>query len=212
MYVREVDGKKLTLQVSGKLWIRSLVMRDLETGTEWAHLLGQAMAGPLKGKKLKPVITDMVTWSVWKQQHPNTTALHLPRSSTKYSRDFYRDPSQFVFGFEVNGTAMALPMSDMLKHPLHQFQVDGVRLLATHDKEGAVTHLFEPATGEQRLDFVAMAGLLMKDRQTGSQWEMLTGRCVKGELKGSLLKQRVGIMSYRATWQRFHPDSKDVEF
>ncbi|MCP4508275.1 MAG: DUF3179 domain-containing protein, partial [Fuerstiella sp.] len=35
MYVREVDDRRLTLQVSGKLWMRSLVMSDVETKTEW---------------------------------------------------------------------------------------------------------------------------------------------------------------------------------
>ena len=212
MYVREVDGKKLTLQVSGKLWMRSLVMNDVETGTEWAHLLGKAMAGPLKGKKLKPIVSDMVTWSVWKEQHPKTTALHMPRSSKNYSRDFYRDPTRFVFGFQADGKSLALPMASLIEKSVHHFQVGDTRLLVTYDKAGTVTHLFEPAVDGRTLDFKQVDERLMKDAQTGSRWEILNGVCVKGELKRKVLKQRVGIMSFRRAWQNFHPDSMDVEF
>ena len=49
MYARTVEERELTLQVSGMLWQRSLVMRDLETGTLWSHLMGKAMEGELKG-------------------------------------------------------------------------------------------------------------------------------------------------------------------
>ena len=48
MYVRQVNDLTLTFRVSGKLWNRSLIMSDVETRTEWSHLLGRAMAGKLK--------------------------------------------------------------------------------------------------------------------------------------------------------------------
>ncbi|MBI2478654.1 MAG: DUF3179 domain-containing protein, partial [Planctomycetia bacterium] len=142
MYVRKVDDQILTLQVSGKLWMRSLVMSDVETGTEWSHLLGQGMAGPLKGKTLTPLITDMVTWDVWKREHPTTTALNMSRTSKDYSREVYRVPARFVFGFEEGGKAWSLPMEQLLKQPVHQFEIGEASLLATFDTSGTVVHLF----------------------------------------------------------------------
>ena len=130
MYVRELDERTLTFQVSGKLWMRSLVMMDVETKTEWAHLLGEGMTGQLKGKTLKPLITDMVTWDAWKAQHPDTTVLNMSRTSRNYVREFYRDPARFVFGFEFDGRTWALPMQDMKEHPVHQFEIAGTALLA----------------------------------------------------------------------------------
>ena len=212
MYVREVDDQTLTLQVSGKLWMRSLVMSDAETKSEWAHLLGEAKAGPLKGKTLKPLITDMVTWAVWKEQHPDTTVLNMSRTSKNYSRQFYRDPSRFVFGFNVGAKHFALPMEQMREHPVHHFEAEDTRLLATFDSDGAATHLFEPTVDGKPLDFEAVNKLIMKDRQTGSRWELLNGQCISGKLKGKMLTQRVGIMSFRTAWQNFHPESKDIAF
>lgn len=213
MYVSEVDGQAFTFQVSGKLWMRSLVMRDIETGSEWAHLLGKAMAGPMKGARLKPIITDMVTWSVWKKQHPDTTVLQLKATSKNYTSQFYdRDPGRFVFGFEVNGITRALPMAELIKRPVHQFKVGSVNLVAAFDGSGTVTHLFDRKVDERVLDFEFDSGLFMTDKQTNSRWDMLSGECTSGELKGRLLKQRVGIMSFRKAWQNFHPESQDVKF
>lgn len=212
MYVREVADQTLTFQVSGKLWMRSLVMRDLETGSEWAHLLGKSMAGEHKGHVLKPVITDMVTWAVWKEQHPETTILNMPSRIDRFTSDFYSKPSDFVFGFEVNGQARTLPLQQMMKHPVHQFEVAGIPLLATFDRRGMVAHLFLPQLDGRNLSFTAVDEHTMTDQQTNSRWNVLNGRCLDGPLKGNMLKQRVGIMSFKTAWQNFHPDSTNVPF
>ncbi|MCP4885719.1 MAG: DUF3179 domain-containing protein [Planctomycetaceae bacterium] len=79
MYVRELEQQTLTLRVSVKLWMRSLVTSDLETGTAWSHLLGRGMSGQLEGKVLKPLFSDMLTWSAWRERFPSSKVLELPR-------------------------------------------------------------------------------------------------------------------------------------
>ena len=192
--------------------MRSLVMSDVETNSEWSHLLGKAMAGPLAGKTLKPLITDMGTWSVWKKMHPNTTVLNMSKTSEHYTKDFYGDPSRFVFGFEVNGQAWMLPMQEMMSHRVHQFMIGEDALLATFDADGAVTHLFDPRLDGKLHHFSAVDATTMTDRETKSTWQLTTGKAVDGPLKGKLLEQRVGIMSYLKAWTNFHPDSKRVSF
>ena len=71
VYASEVGGKKLTFQVSGKLWNRSLVMRDLETGSLWSHILGECMEGELMGKKL-----ELITRNTGDTAFSITQALH----------------------------------------------------------------------------------------------------------------------------------------
>ncbi len=210
MYVREIDDQTLTFQVSGKLWMRSLVMFDAETKSEWSHLLGRAMAGKLKGRKLKPLITDMVTWSVWKKQHPDTTVLNMSRTDRNYTREFYLKPSRFLFGFHIGDKHFALPMPVMMEHPVFAFEAANTELVATFDKVGAVTHVFESKLEGQSLSFERVSDAIMKDQETNSRWELLSGRCIEGTLKGKMLKQRIGIMSFRKAWQNFHPDSTDI--
>jgi hypothetical protein len=192
--------------------MRSLVMSDVETRTEWSHLLGRGMAGKLKGKVLKPLITDMVTWGAWKEEFPATTVLNMSNQKRHYTRDFYADPSKFVFGFEVNGKALALPMAELSRRPVYAFRVGDTSLLATFDKKGVATRLFETTIDDQHLDFVQVDDRMMKDTQTQSRWKISSGEATDGAMAGKRLKQRVGIMSFRRAWQNFHPDSSDVAF
>ena len=59
--------------------MRSLIMSDVETNTEWSHLLGRGMAGTHKDKVLTSIVSDMVTWTAWRDQYPETTALDMSR-------------------------------------------------------------------------------------------------------------------------------------
>lgn len=192
--------------------MRSLVMRDTETGTEWAHLLGKGMVGKLKDKELKPLITDMVTWKAWKERHPETTVLGMTPVTTAFTRSFYRSPEEFVFGFEVNGKPRALPMAKMLQNPVHHFDIDERPLVATFDREGAGTHLYEARLNDEVLSFTQLDELTMTDSQSGSKWHLRDGTCFEGPMKGKALRQRVGIMSFRLAWKNFHPETQDIAF
>ena len=212
MYVRQVEEQTLTFRVSGKLWMRSLVMSDLETNTEWSHLLGRAMAGKLKGK-VAPTVGD---------RHDD-----LGRLEGRLSRDNRAEHAADVAGILprllsrsgevrvwISGRPfnVALPMQSMLNHPVHQFAIDGESLLATFDKASTATRLFSVKVDDRELDFKQIDDQQMQDTQTGSRWRISNGEAIGGELKGKRLTQRVGIMSFRKAWQNFHPDSKDVEF
>ena len=187
-------------------------MSDLETQSEWAHLLGRAMAGEWKGTSLEAIPTDMVTWDVWRKQHPQTTVMDLSRTAQVFTAEFYRDPQRFLFGFEVDGDAYALPMPHMIERTVHNFLVGELPLVATFHQSGAVTHLFEATVEGERLEFVALDNQFMQDKQNGSRWTLVGGQAVDGPMKGKRLTPRVGIMSFVKAWINFHPDSRDIEF
>ena len=192
--------------------MRSLVMRDLETGSEWSHLLGASMAGKLKGQTLKPLITDMVTWEAWKAKHPDSTVLNMSNTSREYTRDFYRNPKQFVYGFEVGDQAYLLPMEKMQEHSVHSFELSGVNYVATFDKLGAATYLFASKLDDKLLEFQPIDERLVEDLQTGSHWDRSSGTAVAGELTGAKLTAYFGMMSYRTAWLNFHPKSIEIQF
>ena len=187
-------------------------MRDQETGSEWAHLLGRAMAGQLKGKELRPLVTDMVTWKSWKESHPQTTVLNMSRTAREFSRDFYEDESRFVFGFVVAGQPWALPMEKMSRQVVQPLAIEDRRLVATFDAAGAGTYLFSAVVDGQALEFERFNATSMRDRSTGTQWSLTNGQAIQGPLQGKQLEQQVGIMSFRKAWRNFHPNSKDVPF
>ena len=211
MYVREVEDQKLTLQVSGKLWMRSLVMRDLETKTEWSHLLGRGMKGPHEGKTLRPLVSDMVTWEAWLRDHPLTTVMDMPSRPHGYNSDFYDAPDRFVYGFESGGNAWAIPYSELQKNDVINFTIDDQAYVATFDEKGTAPRLFTANVDGRTLRFQLLHSGRMKDAETGSIWSITTGTAVEGALAGKSLRQQIGIMSFRKAWQNFHPKSRAVE-
>jgi thiol-disulfide isomerase/thioredoxin len=65
-YDRRVEGRELTFRPpTGS----QAVMNDVETGSDWSGD-GQALSGPLRGARLKPLDGYVVEWHVWASQNP----------------------------------------------------------------------------------------------------------------------------------------------
>lgn len=78
MYDREYAGQKINFEASGGLIHSSLVMQDRETDTYWAIMSGEAIAGKLKGNKLKELpIGAKMQWKDWVKKHPGTLVLSI---------------------------------------------------------------------------------------------------------------------------------------
>lgn len=211
MYAREVDGQTLTFFVSGMLWNRSLVMGDKPTDSLWSHILGEAMRGRLKGKRLDVVPSEMTTWAAWRRAHPQTTALNLPRSARDFTRDFYaRRPSAFVFAWVLAGRAYHCPLTRLQQQRLVQATCGEQPVLVVFDPQSTGARLFSRRVGDRTLDFSLGDGGRLRDRQTGSTWEPETGVASNGELKRKSLKHLPALMSFSRAWRTFHPESKQV--
>jgi hypothetical protein len=65
VFSREVDGRRLTFSADGKTF------RDGETGSSW-DILGRAVAGPLRGKSLRPIVSGNHFWFAWAAFEPQT--------------------------------------------------------------------------------------------------------------------------------------------
>ena len=69
MWNREVDGVPLTFHLAG-INNQNFLMRDEQTGTYWQQISGAAVSGPLRGRRLKPVASDELTFKLWKAEEP----------------------------------------------------------------------------------------------------------------------------------------------
>jgi hypothetical protein len=70
-----LEGRELSMGVSGKLWKNVLIMYDRQTDTLWSHLTGEGLIGPLTGKRLKTLPAAMMKYSEWKRLFPDTKVL-----------------------------------------------------------------------------------------------------------------------------------------
>ena len=207
MYARKVKGRTLTLSVSGMLWNRSLVILDAETKSLWSHILGRAMQGPLQGETLEVLPGLMTDWKTWRKNHPNTTVVFLSRTSRNYRKEFYRDPSKFLVGMAEGDTVRAWPFDQLLKQPVVNDRFDERVMLIAFDKTSSTAYLYDRKLGEVELQFTRKHDKLL-DTTTQSEWNIATGKAIRGSMQGKQLKPIPGVVSYRKAWAIFHPETK----
>lgn len=65
VFKRSLEGRTLNFVWDGRGWV------DQESGSRW-NLLGQAVEGPLKGKRLAAVPYENALWFAWSAFRPNT--------------------------------------------------------------------------------------------------------------------------------------------
>ena len=190
------------------LWNRSLVMRDLETGSLWSHILGECKAGPLLDASLEMIPSTMATWGEWKKQYPETTVLNLDRTAGRFKREFYERPEHFVYGVKVNGTPKAYPFDVLLQENISQDTIKDKPVLVVFDPKSTMAFVYERIVNDSETAFSAeLEDGLLKDSTTGSYWNPWSGEAVKGQSTGQKLPRLYGIISYRSAWEMFYPKS-----
>lgn len=182
-------------------------MYDKETGSYWSHILGEAKQGPLQGKRLEQIPSVMTDWKTWSKEHPDATVALLSRTSNAYGTEFYRQPEQFVLGIAEGGKARAWGFDQLAKSPTRNDTWNGQPVAVLFDRDSVTARLYSRKVKDRELNFEASADRI-RDRETGSTWEPAMGRAIDGPLKGTHLQALPGIVSYRKTWQTFHPNSK----
>lgn len=212
MYARRVGERTLTFQVSGYLWRRSLVMRDMQTETMWSHLLGRGMRGELEGEELETIPSVMVTWEKWRERHPDTSVLAMSRTVNRYRERAWANPGRFVYGIALGPSrpAPAVALERLRRDRVVPVETQGVDMVVTHAEGGAV-RAFRASVNGRELDFESSAPGRMTDEQTGSEWDVATGEALSGPMQGRRLDPVNGTISYGAAWNAFHPDEPVVE-
>ncbi len=185
-------------------------MMDTETKTQWSHILGRAMKGRLKGRQLEAIPADMVTWSAWKRDFPDTTVLALKRTRHhEYTDEFYQDPRNFVVGFSTPAGPRHCSFATLVKQAVLNVDAGELPLVISFDRASTSARIFVRELDGAVLKF-QLDGNSLSDIQTGSHWNRVTGEAISGSSKGKRLKSHVGIVSYAEVWKTFHPDSKAV--
>lgn len=140
-FARQIDGEPVELGVSGLLHGSDLVMYDRRSESLWQQITGEAILGPLHGRRLESVPMTITQWGRWQQAHPDSQVLSRD-TGTGYdyfgnvaygdyeesdrlmfpatNRDLSIHPKTVVFGFEIDGKKLAVLQStlDTLDGPL----------------------------------------------------------------------------------------------
>ena len=199
-------------------------MSDVETNTEWSHILGKAKAGPLKGTQLERIPSDMATWASWKKQYTKTMVLDMSRTQRRYTAEIYKNIDRLVLGVVVRLEPYHFSYSQLKAKPIHNVTMGKEPFVVTYTVSSTSARVFSRKMDGNVLSFIQVAkakegdtkgadqtSLMMQDRQTDSIWNRSTGQAMAGKMKGKQLRHEVGIPSFTKAWSVFHPKSKTVE-
>jgi hypothetical protein len=221
VWSRVLDGKTLYFHLGG-INNGNALLRDEETGSIWQQSTGEAIFGPLKGRQLKEVRSNELSFALWRSEQPTGQVLkpdlayaaeydpkdwekHVEKTRTVVdtTKSGIR-PHQLMLGVTVAGEDKAYPIEAILAAKLIQDRVGGAPVLIVVGPDGASIRVFE---GDAALTFAGQSGNeVMSDTQTGSAWNF-QGCAVDGERKGRCLKEIDAHKDYWFDWMNHHPES-----
>ena len=180
-------------------------MIDSESESSWAHMLGEAMRGPLQGEKLAPIPSVMTSWETWKSEHPETTVCVMSRTSPFiYMRSEMRSHLGHIIGLSQDGRSRTWDITILHDHPVVNDMFGKLPVLVISHQPSYTAIIYNRIVEGKTLTFEGSPDEL-NDRDTGSHWNFLTGAAESGPLKGKKLIQLHGIIPDAAAWDLFHP-------
>ncbi len=227
MWESEVDGKRLTFHLAG-INNQNFIMRDDETGTWWQQVSGEALHGPLKGKRLTQVYNDELSFALWKREHSRGRVLRPDeRVQKNYEAANWEEeyakfrvvtpvdandklkPRTLVAGVALDGKAMAYPMPDLEKQRLVLDTVGKTPLFLVMGEDNKSVRAFDRTVDGRVLEFFVKPDatpLQLTDAETATIWDF-SGKAVSGPMAGKQLRKVTVLKDYWFDWKIYHPDT-----
>ena len=225
MWGSVVDGRTLTFRLVG-INNQNFVMRDEQTGSWWQQVTGEAIHGPLAGKRLPVVASDQLTFATWRGEAPYGRVL-VPddRVAERYARadweqrmqstpaplsaasDARLPPRALVIGVEERGASRAYPVDTVASAHVVLDELGGTPLAIVRAPDGRSTRVFDRSVDGRPLDLVAVVDrtpFVLLDMTTGSEWDF-AGAAIAGPLKGRTLRRIQHLEEYWFDWKTYHP-------
>jgi hypothetical protein len=207
---------------------QNFIMRDEETGSWWQQVTGEAIFGPLKGKRLKPVFLDELTFETWKREQPQGRVLRPDEqiaASGKYAPADWEermlrvpvatqisapalDKRELVIGININGAAAAYPIAALKKQNPIIDTLGGTQLIVVMSEDGQSVRAFERKVEGQEREFFLKPNsspLRLIDDQ-GTEWDF-TGTALNGNLAGKQLMRIAVLKDYWFDWKTYNPST-----
>jgi uncharacterized protein DUF3179 len=207
---------------------QNFIMRDEQTGSWWQQVTGEAIHGPLKGRRLTAVVHDEVSFGIWKGERPGGRVLRADRrrkddyesadwerqmkgvrTVTPVSKDDPLSPRAVVVGVSLNGRAKAYPFPRLRAQSPVLDALGGVPIVLVVGDDQKSIRVFETTLDGRRLELLSKAGaqpLRLLDAETGSEWDF-SGRAVSGPLEGRQLTKVKALKEYWFDWKIYQPDT-----
>jgi hypothetical protein len=222
----EVDGRVSRFRLVG-INNQNFIMADEETGTWWQQVTGQALFGPLAGKRLELVFHEELTFRTLQKERPEARVLRPePRIARagKYARPDWEagmalrpvphapadvdglPPRTLVAGIEVGGLSRAYRLDRLRQSRVIIDQLGATPVAVWLGPDDRSVRVFDRTVDGRALELVADEGGRLRDLSTGSVWSF-EGEAVEGPLAGKRLQKIYSLVEYWFDWKTYHPDT-----
>ncbi|MFQ6616738.1 MAG: DUF3179 domain-containing protein [Fidelibacterota bacterium] len=213
--------------VSGLLYNSNLIMYDRESNSYWPQMFLMAASGKFRGEDLTVDRMMETTWKTWRKLFPETQVLS---SKTGYSRNYQAypygsfrtdgniyfpvstldsrlHPKERVLGILANGEAKAYVVDDFDSVGVIHEEVgnENYVIVGSGVDNFAVAYRTDKTFELSSYDLDS-GSILLRDEETGSQWNLL-GEAISGQLQGQRLETGKSFISYWFAWAAFYPDT-----
>jgi Protein of unknown function (DUF3179) len=219
IYDRSLDGQSLEL---GAVGLRQgvFILYDRATRSWWSQVVGRAVEGPHAGRTLAKRASTVTTWAAWRRAEPQTTVFWDPQLPGR--RRFTEESlsritlagkgpivnADLVVGLEgAKGGARAyLVRALAAAGGVANDTLDGEPLVVVLARDAVTVNAWLRRVDGRSLTFEG-PGSQVRDRETGSAWDMQAGRAVSGALAGRALEERVLTPALWYAWRSQRPDT-----
>lgn len=208
VFDRQTSSGLIDLGIAGSLWQNNMVMYDTKTQSLWSQIRGEAMSGQLKGTRLERLASDVMTWSAWKTEHPETTVAMFSRTTEEFSRFPTSDRMTPVLAITSGPDSRVWEHSELRSQPVINDAWQGQPLLVVRLDDTGAARVYSRRLDDRDLTFVYRDNSIL-DEQTESTWNPRTGKATAGPLQGRQLTRLATAVASKAKWQLFYPDAAD---
>jgi hypothetical protein len=219
-----VDGRALHFHLAG-INNQNFIMQDEETGSWWQQVSGEAIRGPLKGKQLRSIDQDELTFAEWKKEEPNGRVLKpdptvatndyvpsdweikMARARVASLRVDQTIPARtLVVGLTVGNASKAYPFESLVKQNPIIDEVGGSPVVVVLGKDSKSVRAFERIVDGRKLEMFSKTGateVSLFDAESQSEWDF-SGKAFSGQFTGRQLKKIPVLMDYWFDWKNYH--------
>ena len=220
-----VEGRRLHFHLAG-INNQNFIMQDEETKTWWQQVTGEAILGPLKGKRLESVAWDEVSFATWKRENAASLVLQgIEKYQSEYAPPDWdikilkrptvtpvdaRDPLKprdLVIGLALGKLSKAYPLEELKRQNPVADTLGSARVLLVIDSDGKSVRGFSRNLEGHTLDLFLKPNSnppILVDTQTGSEWDF-SGKAISGPMAGKTLARIQTLKDFWFDWKLYNP-------
>jgi hypothetical protein len=182
--------------------MNAMTWYDHRTESIWSQPWGRAIEGRYRGVELFPLPFQLTSWRAWRTEHPDTLVMTNELAFAGRGERFSED---FVIGLLLAGESTAYYYRDVVEQGVVNDTLGTTPVFIWAADENF--HAYIRQVNGQTLTFY-LEDSTLRDRQTGSTWNVTRGLATAGPLQGEGLQPVPAVSAFDWAWQDFYPQSE----